>query len=150
MAESRDRRVREDDVAEVYIRRMRSQSTNRNTESSQGVVLDVYRDQPDEATTPRTGIRRGTGTNGVVDQGTTRVIRRVTGRGAFGTPRNLQGRSFIGSPAIGSGSENVFPGGSRGRASGSILPSWYPRRPLQDITSVVRVISYNPIFFLIR
>ncbi|GAA0139150.1 hypothetical protein Leryth_017810 [Lithospermum erythrorhizon] len=35
----------------------------------------------------------------------------------------------------------MFPGGNRGRASGSILHSWYPRRPLQDITSVVRAIE---------
>ncbi|KAJ6747407.1 PROTEIN POLYCHOME [Salix koriyanagi] len=40
------------------------------------------------------------------------------------------------------GRENIPPPGSarrrRGRGSNSVLPAWYPRTPLRDVTAVVR------------
>ncbi|XVE75678.1 hypothetical protein DITRI_Ditri12bG0112100 [Diplodiscus trichospermus] len=64
----------------------------------------------------------------------------------FGTPRsNLRrGRNLYRTPAR--GRENTpmtatAMGSGRGRASGSVVPSWYPRTPLQDITAVVRAIE---------
>lgn len=35
------------------------------------------------------------------------------------------------------------------RVSRRVLPSWYPRKPLQDITTVVRVLFYSPFIFYI-
>lgn len=53
--------------------------------------------------------------------------------------------------AIGHGQENMPPVGSssrrRGRASNSVLPSWYPRTPLRDITAITRVrITFSKLF----
>ncbi|XP_052174666.1 protein POLYCHOME-like [Diospyros lotus] len=65
----------------------------------------------------------------------------VVGRGNLGTPRNRhrRGRNLHRSPAA--GRENM-PQGSvrrgRRRSTNSVLPSWYPRTPLRDITAVVR------------
>ncbi|KAK9067500.1 hypothetical protein SSX86_014830 [Deinandra increscens subsp. villosa] len=65
----------------------------------------------------------------------------VSGRGLFGTPMTVYRR--------GSRNQNTPPSGSssfrrgRGGRSGqhSVLPSWYPRTPLRDITHVVRAIE---------
>ncbi|XP_009602908.1 protein POLYCHOME-like [Nicotiana tomentosiformis] len=53
-----------------------------------------------------------------------------------------RGRNSSGTPARAIGSQNISPGG-RGRWRGrrSVLPSWYPRTPLRDITSIVRAIE---------
>lgn len=56
-------------------------------------------------------------------------------RGGFGTPRNVRGRNLYGSAAA-----------QRSSGRGSVLPSWYPRTPLQDITAVVRVNFYSLLF----
>ncbi|GAA0178626.1 hypothetical protein LIER_29864 [Lithospermum erythrorhizon] len=129
MAEARDRRVRAEDIAEVYIRRRRSLVSNPDSVDQ----ILAFVDQLDESTPPRTALRwRTTPMVGT----SSRVIRRFN---AFGSPRNIRGRSFRGVQA--SGRENVVPGGSRGRARGGTLPTWYPRRPLQDITSIVRAIE---------
>ncbi|KAI3840479.1 hypothetical protein MKX03_000766 [Papaver bracteatum] len=65
------------------------------------------------------------------------ALRRV----GFG-PNNRLGNSRISSST---GSENVSPKGSerrsRGGAKNSLLPSWYPRSPLQDITAIVNAIE---------
>lgn len=68
------------------------------------------------------------------------VMRRVgfgpNSRLGYGRGRNLYWNSSI-------ESENVNPLGSDrrcgGRVRNSVLPSWYPRSPLQDITAVVNV-----------
>ncbi|KAH6833501.1 uv-b-insensitive 4 [Perilla frutescens var. hirtella] len=58
---------------------------------------------------------------------------------AFGTPKLRRIAPLIGpenlSHVVGSGR-----GGVRGRGGG-VLPTWYPRRPLNDITAVVRAIE---------
>ncbi|XP_075637934.1 protein POLYCHOME-like [Castanea sativa] len=51
-------------------------------------------------------------------------------RGGFGTPRNVRGRNLYGSATA-----------QRSSGRGRVLPSWYPRTPLQDITAVVRAIE---------
>ncbi|KAI3916737.1 hypothetical protein MKW92_050204 [Papaver armeniacum] len=65
------------------------------------------------------------------------ALRRV----GFG-PNSRLGNSRISSSI---GSENVSPKGSerrsRGGAKNSLLPSWYPRSPLQDITAIVNAIE---------
>ncbi|KAL8459860.1 hypothetical protein ACS0TY_030919 [Phlomoides rotata] len=58
----------------------------------------------------------------------------AAGRGALESPRI---RRF--SPII--GPENLSPVAGRGRGRGSPLPTWYPRRPLNDITAVMRAIE---------
>ncbi|KAG9141133.1 hypothetical protein Leryth_001633, partial [Lithospermum erythrorhizon] len=112
MAEARDRRVSAEDIAEVYIWRRRSLVRPTNGERVDHGVLDVYVDPPEEETPPRTALRRRNNpirrVNGAVEA-SGRVIRRTIGRG----------QSFRGLPGV----ENVVPGGLRGRASGSILPS---------------------------
>ncbi|KAK9063101.1 hypothetical protein SSX86_016971 [Deinandra increscens subsp. villosa] len=65
----------------------------------------------------------------------------VSGRGLFGTPMTVYRR--------GSRNQNTPPSGNssfrRGRGGRSVqhsvLPSWYPRTPLRDITHVVRAIE---------
>ncbi|KAK4414951.1 protein POLYCHOME [Sesamum alatum] len=62
----------------------------------------------------------------------------TVGRGAIGTPRTGRTARIIGrenlSPLVGSGR-------GRGSGRGSALPTWYPRRPLNEITAVVRAIE---------
>lgn len=73
------------------------------------------------------------------------VIRR---RGGLGSPRIGRSPNSGRSSALVLGRENMSPvvgsarglGGLRGRGS-LILPAWYPRKPLRDITSVVRAIE---------
>jgi hypothetical protein len=66
------------------------------------------------------------------------------GRGRLGTPRGRGGWTPL-------DRENMPPPGSarrrRGRGSNSLLPSWYPRTPLRDITAVVRVMI---VFFFLH
>ncbi|KAM7500216.1 hypothetical protein LguiA_024630 [Lonicera macranthoides] len=138
MAEARDRLSRPSDVAEVFIRRQR-------TIGSVGILPD---ESPEVGTrTPfRWGATAMTGTRGAMGVGAIRGGTSI-GRGRFGTPRGVgigRGRNLYRS--TGFGRENT-PAGSgrrgRGRARGSnsVLPSWYPRTPLQDITAVVRAIE---------
>ncbi|KAK9290044.1 hypothetical protein L1049_008207 [Liquidambar formosana] len=136
MPESRDRVARPEDVAAMFARR-------RQLVRSIGVL-------PDEP---------GRGANlfgSPFHQGTTGTVAargpmRMTalrgggfGRGGFGTPRsgNGRGRNMYGSSTV--GRENS-PAGTvrrgRGRSTNSVLPSWYPRTPLRDITAVVRAIE---------
>ncbi|KAF9664690.1 hypothetical protein SADUNF_Sadunf16G0044500 [Salix dunnii] len=123
MTESRDRLPRAIDIAAIFAARRQSRS------------LGIYQDQPelDMALfgSPRTNAAIRIQTVGV---GT------VTGRGrvSLGTPRGRGGQTVM-------DRENMPPPGSarrgRGRGSNSVLPSWYPRTPLRDITTIVRAIE---------
>ncbi|KAB5519461.1 hypothetical protein DKX38_023780 [Salix brachista] len=123
MAESRDRLSRAVDIAAIFAARRQSRS------------LGIYQDRPefDMALfgSPRTNAAIRNQTVGV---GT------ITGRGrvSLGTPRGRGGRTIM-------DRENMPPPGSarrgRGRGSNSVLPSWYPRTPLRDITAIVRAIE---------
>lgn len=65
----------------------------------------------------------------------------LVGRGNFSSWRPGNGRGH--SPfRLSQGRENmpmVSARSGRGRASASVLPSWYPRTPLRDITHIIRV-----------
>ncbi|KAG5252815.1 hypothetical protein OIU78_019897 [Salix suchowensis] len=123
MAESRDRLSRAVDIAAIFAARRQSRS------------LGIYQDRPefDMALfgSPRTNAAIRNQTVGVAT---------ITGRGrvSLGTPRGRGGRTIM-------DRENMPSPGSarrgRGRGSNSVLPSWYPRTPLRDITAIVRAIE---------
>ncbi|CBI29903.3 unnamed protein product, partial [Vitis vinifera] len=118
MPESRDRLSRPEDIAELFLRRR---------SGILGILADGSERSSNLFASPS---RRG----GV-------------GRGGFGTPRigtgRGRGRAVYRSPLF--GRENTPATGSgrrgRGRSGNSVLPSWYPRTPLRDITHVVRAIE---------
>ncbi|CAM8895878.1 unnamed protein product [Rhodiola kirilowii] len=126
MAEPRDRLARPEDIAAIFARQRRLIRENRifidEPERSGRLFASPARRQ--ETTTP--GSRRNV----------------AFGRRRFGTPMTGSRRGLHGSPAS-VGRENVGVGGGsrRVRGSGSVLPSWYPRTPLRDITHVVRAIE---------
>ncbi|KAA8518232.1 hypothetical protein F0562_015706 [Nyssa sinensis] len=132
MPESRDRLSTPDDVTAMFARR-------RQSIGGLGILVD----EPGMGlgTPLRWGTTAMTGTRGTMGVAATRGGVR---RGSFGTPRVGHGsrRNLYGSPAL--GCQNT-PGGSggrgRARSTNSVLPSWYPRTPLRDITAVVRAIE---------
>lgn len=131
MPESRDRLVRPLEIAAAFARR---RSTILDVPSDEGDRNSILSEPPSQQRTPRVPLGRGTARG-----------RGELGRSVFGTPRTAtaRGRSLYGTPLI--GRENmpvtgrVGRGRGRGRPTNSVLPSWYPRAPLGDITPVVRV-----------
>ncbi|KAJ9548214.1 hypothetical protein OSB04_020757 [Centaurea solstitialis] len=145
MPEARDRLSRPDnEVAEIQILRRRPVG-----------ILGVLVDDDDSdrsvgrtpfrwGATPLTG-GGGSGRPAAGDAGTTIGATTIRGgggggRGLFGTPRTVYRR--------GGRNQNTPPSGGgfrrgRGGRSGqqSVLPSWYPRTPLGDITHVVQAIE---------
>lgn len=129
-AESRDRLVRAVDVAAVYTRRRAG-------------ILGVLEDEPERSSNlfEPVVVRRAAGVVGARAPVGLGRGGAVVGRGVLGTPRNVRGggRNLFATPLV--GRENTPPGGSARRGRGrpdSVLPSWYPRTPLRDITTVVR------------
>ncbi|CAL5351990.1 unnamed protein product [Camellia sinensis] len=138
MPESRDRLSRPDDIAAMFARRRQSIG---------GIAILL--DEPEEvgSGTPfRWGATAMTGTRGAMGLAATRGG--GVGRGSLGTPRTRYrrggGRNLYRSPVV-VGQENTPLGRvrrGRGRGGrGSVLPSWYPRTPLRDITAIVRAIE---------
>lgn len=132
MPEARDRLSRPGDVTAVFSRRQRSIGS-----------IEVLADEPEVNTgTPfRWGATAMTGALGTTGVVATRG--RGVRRGSFGTPRVWNGRrrSIYGTPAA-YGRQNTPAGTSRRvQGSRSVLPSWYPRKPLHDITTVVQAIQ---------
>ena len=124
MPESRDRLVRPVDHAAIFARR-RTPGT--------GILIDDPEVGPSLFGSPAPVRQVATpATRG----------RFIGGRGGFGTPRHVRIRNLYRTPA--SGQENnprtAQRSSGRGRPRSSVLPSWYPRTPLRDITAVVRVI----------
>uniref|UniRef100_A0A7N0V2C3 Protein POLYCHOME n=1 Tax=Kalanchoe fedtschenkoi TaxID=63787 RepID=A0A7N0V2C3_KALFE len=115
MAEARDRLSRPEDVAATFARQRRLIRQNQ-----------IFVDESE---------RRLGGLHASTREAATRR-NVVIGRRRFGTPRT---RVLYGSV----GRENVVAGGTGRRLWGraSVLPSWYPRTPLRDITHVVRAIE---------
>jgi len=133
MPESRDRLPRPVDYAAVFAQRR---------VAGTGVILEDQETGPILFETPIRRVTTGTtpATRGLTALGTARGG--GLGRGGFGTPRSMRRRVLHGSPATGrANTPTTSRGSGRGRPSGSVLPSWYPRVPLQDITSVVRAIQ---------
>ncbi|KAJ0100133.1 hypothetical protein Patl1_21204 [Pistacia atlantica] len=128
MAESRGRLVTVVDFATLFAQRRSG-------------TLGILRDEPEQSsnllesqvtretnTTPARGQSVGGGRGGGLG----------TPRSAFGRgTRNVYGCTSATRGPM--GKENM-PIGSAGRGS-SVLPAWYPRRPLRDITAVVRAIE---------
>lgn len=127
MPEARDRLVRPVDVAVVFAQRRQG-------------VLGILQDEPESASNPLGSPL------GRAAAATPRVQTRVAGRGGgLGTPRSglVRGRrNAFGSATVTRGpiGRDNTPAGSAARRGRTVLPSWYPRTPLRDITAVVRVL----------
>lgn len=123
MSEARDRLPRPVDVAAVFARRRAG---------ILGIIDESVTAGSDLFGTPRAQRATLSTTLGL---GATRTG--TIGRGSFG---NLLTRNVNGTLSV--GMENMPVGIARrrrGRATDSVLPYWYPRRPLGDITVVLRV-----------
>lgn len=134
MPESRDRLSRQEDaIIASYSQRRITRTGDGNIGSGISIAF-VQEDDSEEGQAARTPFRwrdtAMTGSPGSIG---------VAAGGAIGTPRIRQISPLAGpvnlSPAVGSGR-------GRGRGRGGVLPTWYPRRPLNDITAVVRVMLY--------
>ncbi|KAH6762780.1 UV-B-insensitive 4-like protein [Perilla frutescens var. hirtella] len=158
MHESRDQLSRKDNIVASYSQRQISRSGNRNIGSGISIAFVLEDDNEERHVATITPFRWRDKTiagnpgliGGVV---ATPRIRPLTGhsnlspvvesgcsRGAaFGTPRLRHIAPLMGpenlSPVVGSGR-----GGGCGHGGG-VLPTWYPRRRLNDITAVVRAIE---------
>ncbi|XP_075475545.1 protein POLYCHOME-like [Primulina tabacum] len=146
MPEARDRLSREDDVVANYSRRRNSNTGNRSSGRGDSLIF-VRQDDADEGQRAETPFRwrdmAMTGTTAEASGGGG-----GRGRGIVGSPRIGRGGYFLRSPASVFGRENLSPmiGSGRGRGGyrvrgSSVLPAWYPRRPLRDITAVARAIE---------
>ncbi|XAR60395.1 hypothetical protein NMG60_11033749 [Bertholletia excelsa] len=126
MPESRNRLSRLEDMTAMFARRWQMIGH-----------IEILQDKL-EGTTAMTS------TCGVVGVGATRGG--GVGRGALGMPRARNGHGYNLYGTLVMGRENrptgSFPWG-RGRSQNSVLPSWYPRMPLRDITAVVRVMVHS-------
>ena len=133
MAVSRDRLSREDSIIASYSQRRVSRNIGRGNP-----IPFVLVDDSEEGVDSRTPFRwrdttmagnagslrfRPQNLSHLVGSGRSRV-------GGFGTPSVRRFGRLAGPENLGSG---------RGRGLGGALPAWYPRRPLNDITAVVRV-----------
>ncbi|KAJ8534175.1 hypothetical protein K7X08_007499 [Anisodus acutangulus] len=129
MAEGRDRLTRNEDPIEVYSRRRRLSIGRGSIEIFEDGSPDSVSTAPIWTPAAATGRMAGGGRGGI-------------GRIGFGSPRNRRGRSSYGTPARVIGRQNISPTGQgRNRGRHSVLPAWYPRTPLRDITSIVRAIE---------
>ncbi|KAL4339628.1 hypothetical protein GQ457_08G016390 [Hibiscus cannabinus] len=122
MAESRDRLIRAVDLAQVFAR-------------TRSGTLTIFSDDARELLVSPVRQRRPVGVGIVTPTAHGGGGRRGS---SFGTPRSgiRHGRTLHRSPAM--GGENTP---LTGRGTGSVLPSWYPRSPLNDITAVLRAIE---------
>lgn len=147
MPESRDRLSRQDSIIASYSQRRISGSGDRNNGRGNPIAFVLEDDNEEAARTPfRWRETTMAGNPGSVGAGAigARTIRPQNLSPVVGSGRS-RGRAF-GTPRIRriarlAGPENLSPvvGSGHGRGGGGPLPIWYPRRPLNDITAVVRV-----------
>lgn len=129
MPEARDRIERPVDYSAIFVNRRSHGVLLDEPDSQLRLIESPVRRLPSDSPEPGL-IGRGSlvGTGGLV-------------RRNFSTWRPANGRGH--SPfRLAPGRENmpmVSARRGRGRASPSLLPSWYPRTPLRDITHVMRV-----------
>ncbi|OWM67196.1 protein POLYCHOME [Punica granatum] len=130
MPESRDRLVRPVDLAAEFIARRRSGA------------LGTLRDERDRSSPPLESPIQQRTPGFVLGRGTARA------GGWLATPRtpSARGRTLHGSPFTRAEntpttSRSAMGGLGRGRSTSSILPSWYPRTPLRDITYITRAME---------
>ncbi|KAF5737334.1 hypothetical protein HS088_TW13G00213 [Tripterygium wilfordii] len=138
MAQPRDRLSRPQDIAADFARRR---------SSILGILHDEPESEPSPSRSPLGTTTMGTIRGGLVRDGL-RTQRAGNGpqTGISGTPITGTGHAhYVHRSHVTAGRENVPPVGSarrgRGRVTNSVLPSWYPRTPLRDITAVVRAIE---------
>ncbi|KAL6534609.1 negative regulation of ubiquitin-protein transferase activity [Orobanche gracilis] len=132
MPEARDRLSRQDDVVASYSRRRVSTNGGRST-GGVGSIIFVLEDGNEGGRTPGTPFRWV----GAAMVGTPGRNGLPMADGDIGTP----GTGRRAAPIV--GRENLSPAvrSGRRRVRGGVLPNWYPRRPLNDITAVVRAIE---------
>lgn len=133
MPEARDRLARPVDIAAIFAR-MRSGALGILADEAD-TSLETLGSPLRQQTTVTPIARRPTGFGATRGGG-------HGGGGSFGTPRsgNRRVRNLHGSPSA--ARENAPMGTARRgrtRTTTSVLPSWYPRTPLRDITAIVRV-----------
>lgn len=128
MPESRDRLSRPVDVAALFVR-WRSSGVFNDSDAASNLFGSPMR-QETAATIP-TG-RRLMGFGATHGGG--------FGTGSFGTPRTVNRRSRNGSSSVARETSVGTSRRGRGRSTNSVLPSWYPRTPLRDITAIVSVL----------
>ncbi|GFY96272.1 uv-b-insensitive 4 [Actinidia rufa] len=126
MPESRDRLSRPADITAMFSRRRQSIG---------GIAIRL--DEPEVVT--RTPIRLGS--TGMTETRGPTGLTATRGSLRRRRARNWRRRNMYGTPAA--SSENVMGSGRSGRggSASSVLPSWYPRTPLRDITAIVRAIE---------
>lgn len=145
MPESRDRLSRQDNIVASYSQRRISRTGGSNNNGRGNSIAFVLEDDSEQEQASRTPFRwRDTTMVGELGLITPSIRPPVVGNGrsrggAFRTPRvghiaSLRGPENF-SPLVGNGRGHS----SHGRRVGGVLPTWYPRRPLNDITAVVRV-----------
>ncbi|XVE96047.1 hypothetical protein REPUB_Repub02eG0187500 [Reevesia pubescens] len=134
MAESRDRLVRNVDLAEVFARRRIGPLGILSDEAMELLGSPVQRSM---GVAPTTSMARGGGLRRGSSFWTTQRsggIRRD--RNLYRLPAPGRENNPVRGSAMGRGR-----GKGTGRGTGSLLPSWYPRTPLRDVTTVVRAIE---------
>ncbi|KAL0848317.1 hypothetical protein Bca101_021564 [Brassica carinata] len=124
MAEARDRLERPVDYAAIFA----------NRRSRHGVLLDEPASRLTVFEHPVQRLPSDSSLIGVVRGGNYSSWRPGNGNGNG----NGSGRSPF---RLSQGRENPPRRGRGGAASGSLLPSWYPRTPLRDITHIMRAIE---------
>ncbi|KAL2480572.1 Protein GIGAS CELL1 [Abeliophyllum distichum] len=163
MPEARDRLLRQEDVAMAYSPRRRSINGFGNARGGNSIIL-VLDDEHEEERGAGTQFRwRDTAMTGTfpvrVESAAWNGDDGGVWRGNWGTPRNGRVGNLHSSRAFRLGRENQSPaaessrgrsgrGGGRGRAN--VLPSWYRRIPLCDITAIVRAIERRRIGSVVR
>ena len=138
MSEARDRLERQVDYAEVFARRRSEGILDEQEMGSNLIGTPIAR-----ATTTNTAQQRPTNP-GPGGGGTN--LRRTFGSpisGGIGRNRFLYRTPVLSRENPSAGSSRR----SRSRGRNSVLPIWYPRTPLRDITAVVRVNYYFPSYF---
>ncbi|KAF3655421.1 putative ras-related protein RABA4d-like [Capsicum annuum] len=125
MAEGRDRLTRHEDPIDIYSRRRRSFARG---------GIGIFEDESPESSS-RAPAETGRMTAASIGYG-------GIGRIGFGSPRTRRGRQSLRTPTRVIGRQNISPAGQgRSRGRHSVLPAWYPRTPLRDITAIVRAIE---------
>ncbi|KAM3339653.1 protein POLYCHOME [Capsicum galapagoense] len=125
MAEGRDRLTRHEDPIDIYSRRRRSFARG---------GIGIFEDESPDSSS-RAPAETGRMTAASIGYG-------GIGRIGFGSPRTRRGRQSLRTPTRVIGRQNISPAGQgRSRGRHSVLPAWYPRTPLRDITAIVRAIE---------
>ncbi|CAN0881958.1 Protein POLYCHOME [Linum grandiflorum] len=127
MPESRDRLVREVDFAALFARRRASRTYSDELEVA---LFGSLSRQPEPVDRP--GTIFGPGFRPTMASPRANAIRNGRNRHSF--------RGIENTPTGTARRENWSPRRRR-RTSNSVLPSWYPRTPLHDITSITRAIE---------